>query len=143
MATGNIGTSSPPREVVDWLGSLNNLTNRAKAWAEAAGWETRLTARDVNERGFPRYEVPVLVLDRDETEISLVPIAREISGGGGLVDLYLMPDFDAVASLHQQGDQWFLHYAFQPGSTEPERLTLDETSLNRVLNDIAAHAQAL
>lgn len=143
MATGKIGTSDLPGEVGDWLDVLNDLISQAKLWTEAAGWETRSTARDVNEPGLPRYEVPILVLDRDDVEVSLVPVARQIPGGGGLVDLYLMPDFDAVASLHQQGGRWFLHYAFRSASPEPERLPLDEASLNRALNDIAAHAQAL
>jgi len=140
MATGKAGTSSPPRGVDDWLDILKDLMSNVKAWAEAAGWETRLTGRDVNERGFRRYEVPVLVLDRGEAEVSLVPVAREVPGGGGLVDLYLMPDFDAVASLYEEGGRWFLHYTFQPGRIEAERFPLDEASLSRVLNDIAAHA---
>jgi hypothetical protein len=135
-----------PREVDDWLDLLKGLVENVKAWAEAAGWESRLTGRDVNERGGVRYEVPVLVLDREETEVSLVPIARKVPGADGLVDFYLMPDFDDVASLYREEGQWFFHYAFHPdpmethSEIETERFLLDEVSLNRVLNDIAAHA---
>ena len=64
MATGDIKATDLPPEVDDWLELLNDLVDNVKAWAEAAGWETRLTARDVNEKGFARYEVPVLLLDR-------------------------------------------------------------------------------
>jgi len=146
MATGDVRVTGLPPEVDDWLDLLKGLVENVKAWAEAAGWETRLTGRDVNERGGVRYEVPVLVLDREESEVSLVPIARKVPGADGLVDFYLMPDFDDVASLYREEGQWFFHYAFHPDPMEThsvietERFLLDEVSLNRVLNDIAAHA---
>jgi hypothetical protein len=146
MATGDVRVTGLPREVDDWLDLLKGLVENVKAWAEAAGWETRLTGRDVNERGGVRYDVPVLVLDREETEVSLVPIARKVPGADGLVDFYLMPDFDDVASLYREEGQWFFHYAFHPepmethSVIETERFLLDEVSLNRVLNDIATHA---
>ena len=67
-----------------------------------AGWETRLTGRDVNEKGVVRYEIPVLVLDRREAEVSLVPAARKVPGADGLVDFYVMPDFDDGARLYRE-----------------------------------------
>jgi len=146
MATGDVRATGLPREVDDWLELLKGLVDNVKAWAEAAGWETRLTSRDVKEKGVVRYEAPVLVLDRDETEVSLVPVARMVPGADGLVDFYVMPDFDDVASLYREEGQWFFHYAFHPdpmespSKIETERFPLDEASLNRVLNDIAAHA---
>jgi hypothetical protein len=146
MATGDVKATGLPREVDEWLELLNGLLDNVKAWAEAAGWESRLTSRDVNEKGFVRYELPVLVLDRDEVELSLVPVARKVPGADGLVDLYLMPDFDDVASLYREEGKWFFHYAFHPDPmethsiVESKRFPLDEASLNRVLNDISAHA---
>jgi hypothetical protein len=146
MATGNVSATDLPREVDDWLYVLNGLIDNVKAWAETAGWETRLTARDVKEKGGLRYEAPVLVLDRDEAEVSLVPVAREVPGANGLVDFYLMPEFNHVASLYREKGQWFFHYAFHPDPEvassviETERFQLDEASFNRVVNDIAAHA---
>ncbi|MGC8639651.1 MAG: hypothetical protein ACP5XB_07200 [Isosphaeraceae bacterium] len=149
MAMGDVRATRLSRGVDAWLELLKSLVADVKAWAEAAGWETRLTGRDVNEKGFVRYEVPVLVLDRDGAEVSLVPVARKVLGADGLVDFYLMPDFDDVASLYREEGQWFFHYAFHPDPMETdsvietERFPLDEASLNHVLNDIAAHAQAL
>ncbi len=146
MATGNVSATDLPREVDDWLEVIKGLIDDVKAWAETAGWETRLTARDVKEKGGVRYEAPVLVLDRDEAEVSLVPVTREVPGADGLVDVYLMPDFDDVASLYREKGQWFFSYAFHPDPTvarsaiETERFLLDEASFNRVVNDIAAHA---
>lgn len=146
MATGNVKATGRPREVDDWLELLKDLIDNVKAWAEAAGWETRITGRDVKGKEGVRYEVPVLVLDRDDAEVSLVPVARMVPGADGLVDFYVMPDFDNVASLYREEGQWFFHYAFHPDPMETrsvietERFLLDETSLDRVLNDIVAHA---
>lgn len=146
MATGDVRATGLPPEVDDWLELLKGLVENVKAWAEAAGWESRLAGRDVNEKGGVRYEVPVLVLERGEAEVSLVPVARKVPGADGLVDFYVMPDFDDVASLYREEGQWSFHYAFHadPMETrselETERFPLDEASLNRVLNDIAANA---
>jgi hypothetical protein len=109
MVTGDVKATGLPREVDDWLELPKDPLDNVKAWAEAAGWETRLTSRDVNEKGFVRYEVPVRVLDRDEAEVSLVPVAPKVSGADGLVDFYLMPEFDDVASLYREDGQWFFH----------------------------------
>ena len=146
MATGNVSATGLPREVDDWLELLKDLVDHVKAWAEAAGWETRLTGRDVNENAGARYEVPVLELDRENAEVSLVPVARRVPGADGLVGFYVMPDFNEVASLYLEADQWFFHYTFHPdpfathSEIETERFPLDDVSLDRVLNDIAAHA---
>ena len=140
-----------PAEVADWLGYLNNLVESVQEWSAASGWRGRLTSKHMAENGLGRYEVPVLVLDRDDAEVSLVPVARQVPGADGLVDLFRMPVYDAVASLYLEEGQWFIHYAFTPdtaevrSAVETERLPLDEGSLNRVLDDItkAAHAQTL
>lgn len=146
MATGNVRATGLPWEVDDWLDLLKGLVENVKAWAEAAGWGTRLTSRDVNEKGGVRYEVPILVLNRGEAEVSLVPVARKVPSADGLVNFYVMPDFNDVASLYREDGQWFFHYAFHPdpmetiSEIETERFPLDEASFDRVLKDVAAHA---
>jgi hypothetical protein len=100
------------------------------------------------EKGVGRYEVPVLVLEREDAEISLVPVARQVPGADGLVDLFRMPAYDAVASLSLEEGQWFIHYAFTRDRTEArsaietERLPLEQASLNLVLDDIAKATHA-
>ena len=146
MTIGDVGTVALPPGVRDWLDALNDLAGTVKAWAATAGWETRLAARGVKEGGGVRHEVPVLELEREKSEISLVPVVRKVPGADGLVDLYVMPDFDAVASLYREAGRWVFHYAFHrdpmqtPSGGGAERFALDEASLHRVLNDIAAHA---
>ncbi len=148
MAMSEPNASDLPAEVAGWLDDLNILVESVQEWSAVSGWRGRLTSKHMAEKGLGRYEVPVLVLDRDDAEVSLVPVARQGPGADGLVDLFRMPAYDAVASLYLEDGQWFIHYAFTPdpgeagSEIETERLPLEEGSLNRVLDDItkAAHA---
>jgi hypothetical protein len=135
-------------EVAEWLSCLTVLVGSVQGWAAASGWRGRLTSKHMVEKGIGRYEVPVLVLDRDDVEVSLVPVARRVPGADGLVDLFRMPAYDDVASLSLEGDEWFIHHAFTPDPAEvhsviePERFRLEEGSLARVLDDVAKVAHA-
>jgi hypothetical protein len=148
MGMSESNATDLPAEVSGWLDRLNGLVASVQEWSGASGWRGRLTSKHMAEKGVGRYEVPVLVLDRDDDEVSLVPVARHVPGADGLVDLFRMPAYDAVASLYLEEGVWFIHYAFSPDSAEVrsvidiERLPLEEGSLNRVLDDItnAAHA---
>jgi hypothetical protein len=147
MAMSEVKERGLPPEVAGWLDRLNDLVENVKSWAEAAGWKPSLTSVDLTEKEYGRYEAPVLVLTRDEVVVSLVPVARQVPKADGLVGLYLMPEFDDMASLYlEEGGRWFLHYAFHPDPMEArsvietERLSLDQANLDRVLDDIAAHA---
>ncbi len=148
MAMSEPHAADLPAEVSRWLDCLNGLVASVQEWSAASGWRGRLTGKHMAEKGLVRYEVPVLVLARDDAEVSLVPVARQVPGADGLVDLFRMPTYDVVASLYLEEGQWFIHYAFSSDQAEggseleAERLPLDEGSLNRVLDDItkAAHA---
>ena len=146
MATGNLRATGLSPEVDAWLDALDRLVADVEAWAGADGWETRRTSRHMNEANNIRYEVPILELDRSKTWVALVPVIRLIPGADGLVDFYLMPDFDSVASLYWQEGRWFCHYVFHSESMSTrsvigaDRLLLDDATLHRVLNDMAAHA---
>jgi hypothetical protein len=138
-----------PAEVSGWLDHLNGLVASVQEWSGASGWRGRLTSKHMAEKGVGRYVVPVLVLDRDDDEVSVVPVARRVPGADGLVDLFRMPAYDPVASLYLEEGQWFIHHAFSPepaeevhAAIEARRLPLEERSLNRVLDDVtkAAHA---
>ncbi len=67
------------------------------------------------------------------------------SRADGVVDLYLLPANDDIASLRLLGGAWKLNHAFRgsamvAGIKMVESMVLDEESLNRVFNEIAAHA---
>jgi hypothetical protein len=45
----------------------------------------------------------------------LEPVARAAPGAEGVVDLYLMPAYDDIASLYFYDGDWHVHYMF-PGT---------------------------
>ena len=67
-------------------------------------------------------------------------------GAEAVVDLYLMPTYDDMASLYCERGTWRIHYAFPPESTEThsvieaKTLPLSEETINKVLDLIATHA---
>jgi hypothetical protein len=148
MATSELKATDLPAEVAAWRDDLNALVADVRAWSATSGWRGRLTSKHMDEKGLGRYEVPVLVLDRDEAEVALVPVARQTPGADGLVDFFRMPAYDGVASLYREEGRWFVHHAFHPDASEThpvieaQRVPLDEGSLNRVLDDIAKTADA-
>ena len=130
---------------IEWLDRLNNLASQVKVWAEKSGWRTRVVSKPTNDFVLGRYEVPLLLMERDGVEIALNPVGRFTLGADGAVDLYVVPAYDEVASLYSEDGRWILHYVFSPDPmethsvVEPEALPLSESSIIRVLDKMAEH----
>jgi hypothetical protein len=73
-------------EVAGWLDRLNVLVASVQEWSAASGWRSRMTSKHLDEKALGRYEVPGLVLGRDDVQVALVPVARQTPGADGLVD---------------------------------------------------------
>jgi hypothetical protein len=134
----------------EWLRDLNALAAQVKGWVEPAGWRTRLVSKPTRDDFLGRYEVPLLLMERDGVEIALNPVGRfapgtEDDGAIGAVDLYVVPAYDEVASLYFKGGEWTLHYVFRTEEAarvrEAEAMTLSERTLARVLDAMAAHGE--
>jgi hypothetical protein len=128
------------------LGRLESLVRDVKGWAEAAGWRTRRITKTVNERQLGKYEVPVLLMEKETVEVVLNPVARLVPGSDGAVDLYLSPAYDDIASLYLEGDHWVVHYG-EPSSPLATRSTVEitprpygEATIRAILDGMAASA---
>src|SRR6185312_6531632 len=116
MATPGGGENSlrvDDHEIVrtEWLERLNALTSQVKVWAEKSRWRTRVVSKPTRDSVLGRYEVPLLLMERDGVEVALNPVSRFVLGADGAVDLYVVPAYDEVASLYFVDGQWTLHYA--------------------------------
>ena len=75
----------------------------------------------------------------------LEPVGRSAPGAEGVVDLYLMPAYDDIASLYFYDNQWNLHYPF-PGTPplatarEAAGVPLSKETLQKVLEEMKQHA---
>jgi hypothetical protein len=129
----------------EWLMHLNGLCAQVKGWVEGTGWRTRVIEKSMKDSVLGEYKAPAMLMQRDTVEVIVDPVGRFAPGADGVVDLYLLPAYDDIASLYLVGGAWKLHYAFRARTVEPrgkqaESMMLDEVSLNRVLSEIVAHA---
>jgi hypothetical protein len=124
---------------------VSELVQKVKAWAEPVGWATKPYPKRMRATDGSVFEVSALYLQKGPTRVLLDPVAYDVPGADAVVDLYLMPTYDDIASLYCREGRWTIHYAF---SDDPQRATLidadalpfDEPSLVRVLDSIATHA---
>ena len=129
----------------EWLVRLGQLVADVKGWVEAAGWRTREITKKMKDSVLGTYRAPALLMQRETVEVILDPVSRFVLGADGAVDLYLLPAYDDIASLYFMEGEWKIHFVFRDPSAvarvrEPEVLTLSETAIVRVLNEMVAHA---
>ena len=134
----------PTRELDQWLHTLDGLVKQVEGWVQP-DWSTRIIAKSMEDATLGAYQAPALLIQREFTRVLLEPITRFAPGTEGVVDLYLMPAYDDIASLYRVDGDWKLHYAFPgdpvvAGIRHAEALPLTEGNLLRVLDAIASHA---
>ena len=141
---GGPQVDDPEAVRAEWLECLNALASRVKPWVEKAGWRTRIVSKPTRDPELGRYEVPLLLMERDGVEVALNPVSRFVPGADGAVDLYVVPAYDEVAGLYFADGQWTLHYVFHEaeaaGVRKAEAMPLSEATINRVLDEMAVRA---
>lgn len=89
-----------------------------------------------------------LFLQKGPARVLLDPIAFDVPGSDAVVDLYLMPAYDDLASLYLAGGEWTIHYPLPasakeaPFMEETKSRSLNEITINEILDSIAAHAES-
>lgn len=148
MATADISTNqAEDKEKLrdEWLASLSRLVDTVRGWAQELDWLTRLIEKKMEESRLGTYKAPALILQKETVRVMLEPIARFATGVDGVVDLYLMPAYDDIASLYFYNDDWQLHYMSPTSPTvntirEAEHKPLSKESLQAVLEDMIKNA---
>src|SRR5205823_8364245 len=93
-----------------WIVRLAALIHDVGGWAEELGWATKSVDKPMKDAEIGEYKAAGLLLQRDLTRVGLEPIGRAAPGTEGVVDLYLLPAYDDIASLYFYGNRWNLHY---------------------------------
>jgi hypothetical protein len=107
----------------EWIAAVQQLIQEVESWAQKQGWAVRREPKKVEEFRIGTYEVPQLLIQLPAGRFLLDPVARFVTGADGLIDLYVLPSYDAVMISRNQ-DGWFLH----PSDQEGPRQTLSEQS---------------
>lgn len=130
-----------------WLARLSSLLHPVDTWAKELGWATRWINKSMRDSQIGEYQVPALLMQEGADRILVEPIGRSAPGSEGVVDLYLMPAYDDIASLFYYDQRWNVHYNTQRGSNavavpvaEAEALPLSKETLQKVLAGMRHHA---
>jgi hypothetical protein len=129
----------------EWLEKLRNLVAVVKGWADELDWATRVVDKEMEDAEIGNYKAPALLLQKETVRLFLEPVARVAPGTEGIVDLYLMPAYDDIASLYFYHHQWNVHYLLEGGLTggnahEPGGKPLTKATLRKVFDEMKAHA---
>lgn len=145
-STQKPGLSEDPDKLRDdWLGRLSDLVNDVETWAKELDWSTRRIEKKLEDSQVGKYLAPALLMQKETTRVLLEPIARSAPGAEGVVDLYLMPAYDDIASLYYWEGGWKLHYLF-PGDpivstiSDASSKPLSRESLQEVLEEMSRNA---
>jgi hypothetical protein len=126
-----------------WIHRVNALVADVEQWAREMGWSTRRIEKKLDDARIGKHRVPALLMQEDTCRILLEPVGRSAPGAEGVVDLYLMPAYDDIASLYYAGNQWNLHYLF-PGEKGPVReakaMPLSKKTFEKVLGEMRQNA---
>ncbi len=128
-----------------WIDRVRALVAQVEQWAKELGWSTRRVEKELDDSWIGKHDVQALLMQEDTCRILLEPVGRATPGTEGVVDLYLMPAYDDIASLYYYGDRWNVHYAFAgatPVATvrEAESMPLSKQTLDKVLVELRKHA---
>jgi len=137
--------STSPDQLRDaWLGRLSNLIQNVQTWAKEVGWSTRRIDVPLSDSHIGQYKAPALLLQKSNVRIFLEPISRSAPGAEGVVDLYIMPAYDDIATFYYYDGDWHVHYDFSEiqtattrGDTEAKALTA--ATLGEVLEAMEAN----
>jgi hypothetical protein len=126
---------------------VEQLVGQVSGWIEPHEWVTKPYPKKMRDVDDQVFEVPALFLQKGPIRVLLDPVAFDVPGAEGVVDLYLMPTYDDMASVYFENGNWVIRYAFpaDPMEThsvvETRALNLSEVTINQVLDSIAAHAE--
>jgi hypothetical protein len=129
----------------EWLNRLRELISQIERWAQDDDWSSRWIEKRLEDSQIGKYRAPELLLQKDTARLLLEPIGRTAPGADGVVDLYLMPAYDDIASLYFCDGRWNLHYIFPASPTvatiqQAEPVVLSQETFRQVLEEMMKNA---
>ena len=107
---------------IPWQKRVSDLVTRMEPWGKDLGWATRRIEKNLDDSLLGKHQVPALLLQDETWRVLLEPIGRSAPGVEGVVDLYLLPAYDDIATLFFYKDGWNLHYLYPDRPPVPDQL---------------------
>ncbi len=94
--------------VQDWLSKLNALSSDISTWARRqSGWTVDASSKEITEETLGSYSAPVLNINAETGRLKLEPVALNVLGGKGAVELYAWPTLYRVRLIgNSQNNDW-------------------------------------
>jgi hypothetical protein len=130
---------------LEWLARLSKLIDTVEGWARPLGWSTKRVPKELNDSEIGAYQTSALLLQEGTTRVLLEPVGSSAPGADGVVDLYLLPAYDDIATLYYYEDRWNLHLMAAGAPVvgnihEADSKPLSKTSLRKVLEQMKQSA---
>jgi hypothetical protein len=109
-------------------------------------WSVRRDPKRMRDEIGRVYSVQSLTLIKGPVRLLLDPNGYDIPGADGVMDLYLLPPYDPVATLYLEDGEWFIHSPFPAAldaiddPTKWTRTRLTNDSIGNTLESIVEHA---
>ncbi len=109
-------------------------------------WSIRRDPKRMRDEFGNVYSVLSLTLIKGPVRLLLDPNGYDIPGADGVMDIYLLPPYDPVATLYLEHGQWFIHSPFPSAldaTDDPNNWTrsnLTKESISHTLGSIVDHA---
>ena len=90
-----------------WVAEVKKLVDQVADWAVERKWEIDRSDKLIRESKIGTYSVPYLKIKLPAGILHLDPVAREVIGADGRVDLYSWPTLNRVSIL-RIGRKWIV-----------------------------------
>jgi hypothetical protein len=91
-----------------WIARVEALINETEKWAATHRWATARTEKNINERQLGAYSVPSLRVRLLNGEVHVIPVAQQVMGADGRIDIEAFPALNRV-KLIARDDQWIIY----------------------------------
>ena len=106
VTTGNSLTTEELKKL--WLKRVHTIIDQAEKWASEADWACARTERKITERLLGEYKVPVLRIRLTNGEVHVLPVALNVIGSDGRIDIEAFPGLNRV-KLIDRGKGWEIY----------------------------------
>ena len=129
-----------------FVSQVKRVVDQFESTLSRQDWMLRHDPKRMRDEAGNVYSIPSLTLFKGPIRLLLDPNGYDIPGAEGVMDLYLLPPYDPVATLYLEHGEWFIHSPFPvnlnaiANATEWTRSPLTKDSISDVLESIVQHA---
>jgi hypothetical protein len=102
----------------EWVSAVDGLIRDAEEWSQRQDWASRRSPKVITDDPIGPYTVPQLLIQGTFGRLLLDPVTRFVPGATGLIDLYVIPSYDAVLIVRTDKG-WHIHLSVTKDERRP------------------------